>query len=87
MVSCAFTRDGSIWGTVLDFFVFKNIESVMTETNFFLQIKLLSSPYSDACTQVHLEIAFMRKTVQALPPIDVKKLSVHQLPNWKKRGK
>lgn len=48
----------------------------MTETNFFLQIKLLSSSYSAACTQVQLEIAFMRKTVQALPLIDVEKHSL-----------
>lgn len=43
----------------------------MTKTDFFLQVEPLSSPYSDACSQVQSEFAFMRKTVQALPPIDV----------------
>lgn len=55
-----------LWGifvAVLDFFIFKNSETTMTETNFFLQIEPLSSPYSDPCSQVQSEIAFMRKTV------------------------
>lgn len=48
----------------------------MTETNFFLQIEPLSSPYSDPCSQVQSEIAFMRKTVRALPPVRVGKSSL-----------
>lgn len=75
-VSCAFIRDeGFLEGgegvvTALDLCVFKTVEN-MTETHSFLQSKPLPSPYSDVCFQVQSEAAFMRKIMQALPPIDV----------------
>lgn len=56
--------------TAIDLCVFKTIGN-MTETNSFLHIEPLSSPYSNACFQVQSEAAFMRKIVQALPPIGV----------------